>query len=79
MPPVPLIGRDDEIAQLRDIAGDLVLAGKPGVGKTFLLQELMKENWGLFDAGGAAADLEGRNSRDETSTHRPGRCPPSRW
>ena len=35
-----------------------MLAGKPGVGKTFLLQELMKENWVSSTLAGLQADLE---------------------
>ena len=37
---------------------DLVLVGKPGVGKTFLLEQLAAEDWCLFDSGWSIADLE---------------------
>ena len=57
-PPIPLIGRDDDLQRLRDASGDLVVVGKPGVGKTFLLEQLAAEGWCLFDAGWAMADLE---------------------
>src|SRR5207244_2958184 len=57
-PDVPVIGRDDDIEQLRNISGDLVLVGKPGIGKTFLLQKLMEGDWGLFDDGWEVAQLE---------------------
>ena len=49
--PIPLIGRDADLARLRSEDGDIVLAGKPGVGKTFLLEHLADEDWGLFDLG----------------------------
>lgn len=48
---VPLIGRDEEIERLKAIGRDLVVVGKPGIGKTFLLQKLVEEDWGLFDDG----------------------------
>ena len=40
------------------MTGDLLLVGKPGVGKTFLLEQLASEGWGLFDAGWAIDKLE---------------------
>ena len=55
---IPAIGRSDELDQLRSLSGDLLLIGRPGVGKTFLLEELVSEGWGLFDAGWNMADLE---------------------
>lgn len=58
VPDIPVIGRDDDLEQLRNIKGDLVFVGKPGIGKTFLLEKLMDEDWGLFDRGWAIADLE---------------------
>ena len=57
-PEVPLVGRDREAAALWASEGDLVIVGKPGIGKTFLLQHLMDEDWGLFDAGWDVDDLE---------------------
>ena len=33
------------------------MVGKPGVGKTFLLDQLASEGWCLFDADRAVADL----------------------
>ena len=59
--PIPLIGRDAkgaELAQLRAAGGDIVLAGKPGVGKTFLLEHLAGEDWGLFDLGWSVSELK---------------------
>lgn len=57
-PGIRLIGRDTDLALLRAAEGDLVIAGKPGIGKTFLLEQLVDEGWGLFDADWAINDLE---------------------
>lgn len=56
--PIPLIGRDADLARLRAEDGDIVLAGKPGVGKTFLLERLADEDWGLFDLGWSVSELK---------------------
>ena len=56
--PIALIGRDGDLQRLRDASGDVVLVGKPGVGKTFLLEQLAAEGWCLFDAGWAITDVE---------------------
>ncbi len=57
-PAIPLIGRDHDLQQLRNARGDILLVGRPGVGKTFLLERLVSEEWGLFDAGWDMTDLE---------------------
>ncbi len=57
-PSIPLIGREDDLERLRGVSADLVLVGKPGVGKTFLLEQLAAEEWCLFDSGWSLADLE---------------------
>ena len=56
--PIPLIGRDGDLERLRAVSADLVLVGKPGVGKTFLLEQLAAEDWCLFDSGWNIVDLE---------------------
>ena len=43
-----LLGRDQETAWLRIAEGDVVISGQPGVGKTALLGELVREGHGLF-------------------------------
>ena len=45
---IPLVGRDPLLDELRQLQGDLVIYGEPGVGKTYLLQQLAREGWGLF-------------------------------
>lgn len=57
-PEIPLIGRDREFNELGAVEGDLVLVGKPGIGKTFLLQKLVETDWGLFDDGWDIDGLE---------------------
>ena len=57
-PPIPLIARDDDLQRLRDVSGNLLVVGKPGVGKTFLLERLASEGWCVFDAGWGVDALE---------------------
>ena len=57
-PEITLIGREQEIERLKAIEGDVVVVGKPGIGKTFLLQKLMEDDWGLFDDGWDISHLE---------------------
>src|SRR2546425_1749069 len=45
---VPLLGRVTELDDLRDVQGDVVIVGEPGVGKSAILRELAKDDWGLF-------------------------------
>ena len=45
--PAVLVGRDAEIARLRDERGDVVVVGQPGSGKTAVLQTLIPSG-GLF-------------------------------
>lgn len=47
-PATELLGRDEELEWLRGAAGDVVLSGQPGVGKTALLGTLAREGHGLF-------------------------------
>ena len=55
---MPLIGREVELEKLRSAKGDLIVVGKPGIGKTFLFQKLTEEDWGLFDAQRNILELE---------------------
>lgn len=56
---IPLIGRDAELARLRAAGNDIVLVGKPGAGKTFLLERLADEGWGLFGIGDLERNVHG--------------------
>jgi hypothetical protein len=43
-----LRGRDDELKWLNDRTNDVLVAGQPGIGKTFLLRRFSREMDGLF-------------------------------
>jgi len=45
---LPLVGRQRVLELLRAIDGDILIVGKPGIGKTAVLRELVGEDWGLF-------------------------------
>ncbi len=45
---LPLIGREADLAWIRDSDEDRMLVGQPGDGKTFLLHKLAMEGKGLF-------------------------------
>ena len=43
-----IVGREEELAWLRESDGDCLLVGSSGSGKTYLLRTLVLEGWGLF-------------------------------
>jgi hypothetical protein len=61
------IGRDADLAWLRDTRGDRLLVGQPGSGKTFVLGTLVQEGWGLFvesdNMGRIAEDFRSKKPR----------------
>jgi hypothetical protein len=44
------VGRDGDLAWLRETNGDRLLIGQPGSGKTFVFRRLVRDGWGLFVA-----------------------------
>ena len=56
--PIPLIGREKHLQKLRKTLGDVLVVGRPGVGKTALLEQLAEEGWCLFDSRWDIRDLE---------------------
>ncbi|MFL6196460.1 MAG: hypothetical protein ACJ75H_19925 [Thermoanaerobaculia bacterium] len=42
------IGRAGDLEWLQQTAGDRMVSGEPGSGKTFLLYHLVRQGWGLF-------------------------------
>jgi hypothetical protein len=42
---IELIGRDADAEWVRTTPGDLVIAGQPGAGKTYLLRSLIRQGW----------------------------------
>ena len=55
---IPLIGRENDLQNLCNTLGDVVVVGWPGVGKTALLEQLAEEGWCLFDSRWDIQDLE---------------------
>ncbi|NJL26730.1 MAG: hypothetical protein HC897_02075 [Thermoanaerobaculia bacterium] len=45
---IELLGREADLAWLQETSGDRLVVGEPGSGKTYLLQHLVREGWGLF-------------------------------
>lgn len=45
---IPIIGRDEELAKLEKIDGDILISGQPGSGKTFLTDHFAKTHNALF-------------------------------
>ncbi len=53
-PAIDPVGRDRDLDWLRATAGDRILAGQPGSGKTILLRQLVRKRAGFFLASDAA-------------------------
>lgn len=62
---VPLIGRDADLAWLNATAGDRLVVGQPGSGKTYLLLQLVRQGKALF----LASQDEGRIAKDLRDLH----------
>lgn len=54
-----VVGRDGDLSWLQDTSGDLLLAGQPGSGKTFLLATFAKMGRGLFAVTENIGELAG--------------------
>ncbi len=54
---VELLGRADVLEELRQATGDIVIIGKPGIGKTSVVQDLVEQGWGLFDVGSSTNNV----------------------
>jgi len=44
----PIVGREDDLEWIRNTAGDLLLVGQPGIGKTYLHETLVSDGVALF-------------------------------
>lgn len=53
----PLVGREADLAWLRNTTGDRLLIGQPGIGKTFLFYQLAVDGYGLFALNRNRGDL----------------------
>lgn len=62
-----LVGREADLKWLLKTAGDLLIVGQPGSGKTFLMHAAARQAGGLFvvddDLGRIAADLRAKSPR----------------
>lgn len=54
---VALQGRRDILRALAESRGDLIIVGKPGIGKTAVLRHLVDSGWGLFDVTAPVGDV----------------------
>jgi hypothetical protein len=52
-----VVGRDEDLAWLRESDGDRLIVGPPGSGKTFLIRKLVLEGWGLFATSTDPAEI----------------------
>jgi len=54
---VELLGRADVLQELQQTTRDVVIIGKPGIGKTSVVQNLVGQGWGLFDVGSSTNNV----------------------
>lgn len=60
------VGREEDLRWIRNTAGDLLLVGQPGVGKTYLHEVLVSEGRALF-----AVDGDNEHLANALRSHRP--------
>lgn len=63
--PADLIGRDNDLRWLRTVAGDRLVVGQPGSGKTFLLRKLAEDGGVRFVNSDDAVAIAGELRADD--------------